>query len=345
MIGSKRLFYLALILLGTFIIGIEGFAQPETALAAKQDSSYQITVTESTPTMTYGESSPSFQAQLTIPANDPLTNPANFYIMVDSQPYGGDISGIAPTYSLYVGGLDPTMTLSVGQHSVVAVYYSLQLMKMIESTPITLTVIKSTPALTCFINNLAYTYAPSTRLTIAMSFSNTNTPVDWQNATYTIKFVGVRTFIRANLKPDSSDQVVALTPSVTGSYQLQCIFNGTSSFNPAGFNLGVLVSHNYKPNIKLYTKPETLKAGQPFIFYIVVSGRRGLPAPTGDIDISIGTSYGLSATLGPGGKVTVQGNAPTFLSGADIAIFYFGDSVYTSYFTHFSLKNPPIPKH
>jgi hypothetical protein len=343
MIVNKRLFHLTLILFFAFILGLGGSIQPKTAFAATQDSGYQISITESAPTMIYGEPSPSFQAQLTVPANDPLTNPANFYIMVDTQGYGGDISGIVPTYSLYVGGIDATPTLSVGQHSVVAVYYSLLQMKMIESAPITLTVLKATPALTCYINNLAYTYAPNTPLTITMEFSNINAPFDWQNATYTIKFVGTHTFTWANLKSDSStNQVTVSTPRVTGSYQLQCIFNGSNSFNSAGFDLGALVSYNYKPSFKLYTNPTALKAGQPFTWRVVASGRKGLPAPTGNIDISIGTSYSLSATLGPDGKVTIRGKAPSFLSGNTIEIFYFGNSVYTSYIANFPLKNPPI---
>jgi hypothetical protein len=341
--AKKILFRLGFIFFCTFIAVLGCFFQHKPALAATHVSGYNITVTESAPTMYYGETSPSFDAKLTVPDGyPPINNPGDFYIMVDSQSYagGGSISGTTPTYLLYLPGVYGT-PLSVGQHSVVAVYTPPN-QTSIESMPIKLTVLKNTPDLACFISNPSYTYPPNTTLTITMSFSDTNTPVDWQNGTDTISFVGAQTFTSAHLKPNSSNQVTVRTPPVTGDYQLRCIFDGTNSFNSAEWNLDAVVSKNNQPGMKLYANPTTLKAGQSFTWHIVVIGVPGLPVPTGDISISIGDSYTRQIALGSGGSVTVQGTAPSYLDGNAIKVLYFGDSVYTWHIASFPLTNPPL---
>src|SRR5467141_4022538 len=96
---------------------IVGAFVPASAFAATV--SYQLTVTESTPTMIYGEASPSFRAYLTPPSDDPpVGGIMPFYLTVDSQTITGFLSGTNP-YTLYVGPLGPP-PLSVGQHSVLA---------------------------------------------------------------------------------------------------------------------------------------------------------------------------------------------------------------------------------
>jgi hypothetical protein len=344
MITKKILFRLSFISLYVFIIGIACFTQHKTALAATHVSGYQITVTESAPTMFYGESSPSFRAVLTVPAGEsPISNLANFFIQIDGQGYqgGGSVSGTTPTYYLYLAGTYGT-ALSVGQHSVIAVYRGSGLGTGIESAPIELTVLKNTPALDCFISQLNYTYTPNTPLTITLSFSNTNTPVDWQNGTETISFVGTRTFTYANLKPNSSIQVFVSTPPVPDTYRLRCIFNGTKSFNSVEADLSATVSASYQPGIKLYTNPTTLKSGLSTTWYVVVSGASGLPVPTGSVAITIGSSYTRLIALGSDGTLTSQGIAP-FISGTAIRILYSGDTVYKWYDASFPLTNPPLP--
>ena len=156
MITNKRLSRLGF-LFWIFIIGCGYFAHPTTASAATLPPGYQMSVTESASTMTYGGVFPDFQAQLTVPTDDPLTNPNNFYIMIDSQIVGFGSPGPAPTYSINLPGKFVPMKLPGGQHSVVAGYYSIQLKTAIESTPITLTVLPASPALSCgFITPLPH---------------------------------------------------------------------------------------------------------------------------------------------------------------------------------------------
>jgi hypothetical protein len=168
-------------------------ALPRGASAAGVD--YQLTVTESAPSMTYGDLTPSFVAHLTVPSDDPpLAGNTPFYVAIDSQNYGGSLSGNFPTYTLFVG---PPPSPSVGQHAVVAKYLSPK-HGWLTSAPVVLTVLKKTPVLSCYTINVTNTYAPSTPLTIRVEFSNTNAPIDIQDGTFSITFTGPRTFTSAN---------------------------------------------------------------------------------------------------------------------------------------------------
>lgn len=218
-----------------------------------------------------------------------------------------------------------------------------------EGTPIiTPTVVKQTPQeIVCTIVNWANTYAPHASLTLSLDVgSGTSTPVDWQDATYTIFFIGKQTFTDANLKANSSEQVIVSTPPVPDKYQIRCRFNGTALFNPvetAPDSLWAIVSANHPiGGIQLSTNPTTLRAGQTATYHVVIVGTARLPAPTGQIALFIGTSYTSRITLGSGGTVTFQATAPSPLGGTSIKVAYYGDPVYTWSSATFPLTNPPI---
>src|SRR6266704_5180260 len=145
--------------LGLFVaviaIALAGAAIPSTAGAATP--SYQLTVSESDSTMTYGQSAPSFRAALTPPSDDPpLGANTLFDFKVGSTTVAGSLSYSAPTYSLFANGLNPT-ALVPGQYSVIAEYQSPN-HGLLTSAPITLNVDKGTPDLQCSISNFANTY-------------------------------------------------------------------------------------------------------------------------------------------------------------------------------------------
>jgi hypothetical protein len=312
---------------------------PPSASAASV--TYQLTVTESAPTMLYGNPSPSFRAYLTAPSDDPPIN-ANipFYVAVDSVNYTGSLSGTGPSYVLYVGGVAPP-PLAVGQHSVMARYQSPK-HGWLTSTPIVLTVLRITPALSCSIGNWANTYPPKTPLTITFSFANTGAPVDVQNGTFTITFAGATTFTDANLVAQGG-QVVAPAPSALGVYAISCTFSGTSSFGPTGFSFGnVIVSPaNQVGGIALYTNPTPVTNGPMITWKVVVSGRPGLPAPTGDIRVMLAGSTSSPVPLS-GGVATFQLVAPYVQPSDIITVWYYGDPVYAASSAKFSLNTSPI---
>lgn len=183
-------------------------------------------------------------------------------------------------------------------------------------------------------------------VTFTMSSSQaSSSAVDWQDATYTLTFVGAQTFTDTNLTADSSGNGTALTPPAPGNYKYQCTFNGTQNFNSAqsGFGSTLVVTAGHQTGIKLYSNPTTITGGQTATLYVVISGGSGLPTPTGQIGLGLGTQYNTRAIdLGSNGSVTVQisfpVNPPTTMR-----VNYFGDTVYAASYANFSLTNPPIP--
>lgn len=347
MISNRRLLSLGLILFWMCSLGFGCFFQSRTALAAsvRTPPGYSISVTESSPTIPYGVFSGTLTAQLTVPADEPAVDPANFFIKVDSQTYHAPLSGSSSPYAITVVSLGGTI-LSMGKHTVVADYYSPKLQTTIESAPITLTVVKPTPLMDCGINIATPTLAPRTPLTVTVSFGNTDTPVDWQDGTFTITFVGKRTFTNANLKANSSEQLIVPVPSVPDVYQDKCLFSGTASFNPVASTLSLstlVVSENHQiGGIKLYTNPTTISRTKPTTYKVVILAAPGLPTPTGNISLVIGTAYTSIIALGAGGTVTFQANAPSPFNGTTIRVNYDGDPVYTWTHATFPLTNPPI---
>lgn len=322
-------------------IAIAGFV-PAGASAA--DTNGQITLTASGSTMTYGEPSPTFRANLTLPAGDPSPNDMTFYFLVDSQMYIGSVSWNNPNWSLYENGFGPP-PLSVGQHSVVAQYKSPN--HVLTSAPVILTVLKKTPGLDCSIMNTANTYATNTPLTIRVIFTNTNAPVDIQNGTFSMIFKGPQTFTTGNLHPDSAGQMLVSGPAATGLYQTSCAFSGTSSFNPVETHTNVptmiVSANNHVGSIALYTNPTPVSHGPMITWEVIVSPRSGLPTPTGYVGVDIGVSYTKLMPLGPDGSLTFQAVAPALAPSDTIRVDYMGDPVYVWSNASFPLRTPPIP--
>lgn len=332
-------------------VAVLGFVTPlvpagVSAAPSTIPSGYQISVSESAPTMVYGEQSPSFRASLTVPADEVGFNPVNFNLLIDSQLYAGTVSGSSPAYSLYVSGFVPTPPLSGGQHSVFAQYASPK-NGLVTSAPVTLTVLKATPVLSCGLANYAPTFAPNTQLTITTSFSNVNAPVDWTKGTFALTFSGTQTFTVGGLAADGSGRFVATTPAVPDVYQTRCSFSGTSSVNPVEAALGtptLIVSSNHPiGGIQLRTDPAPVRDGVSVTWNVVVLGGSGLPAPTGTIDIRVGGYFTSPIALAGGGGVTLQTNpAPGLFGTSPIRIWYSGDPVYAASGSDFPLTTSPL---
>jgi MYXO-CTERM domain-containing protein len=317
-------------------------AVPMTATAST--TSYSLTVSESASTMSYGSGvTPTFRATLTLPSDDPVLagNTTPFYISVAAQNYIGSLSGLFPTYSLFVGGINAPPP---GAYPVVAHYESPN-HGLLSSAPVTLTVTKIMPAMNCYIVNVASTYAPSTRLTITVAFGDTNLPVDIEDATFTIIFAGPQTFSVTHLKASTGDRVFAPVPSVPGVYQAKCQFNGTALFRGTTAQLSpdlvVSARHNIA-GIGLYTSPAPVTHGPSILWEVVIYPGPGLPIPTGRIGLQIGPYFTHLLDLASGGKITFRAVAPSVTSTSKIQVFYYGDPTYASSSASFSLKTSPI---
>ena len=320
-----------------------GVSAPGRVLA---DTAYTLTVTESAPTMTYGDPSPTFRATLTPPADDPpLAGNTPFYIAIDSTDYAGSLSGAAPPYTLYLNGIGPPVP-AAGQHTVTAQYQSPK-HGLLTSSPVTLTVLRKSALLTCGVNINGTTAPPGAPVTVTTSFSDSNAPVDWQNGTFTISFVGARTFSFPNLKASVPDEQLSVTtPSAPGVYQTKCDFNGTANFNPiesGSIPLITVSAGNAPGGIALYTNPAPVTRGVMTTWMVVVSPRGGLPAPTGYVNLRIGQIFTGSIALAARGTVTFQLVGPAIGPGEQIQVFYHGDPVYSASNATFPPATQPIP--
>lgn len=121
------------------------------------------------------------------------------------------------------------------------------------------------------------------------------------------------------------------------------MFSGTSSFGPTGFSFGnVIVSPaNQVGGIALYTNPTPVTNGPLITWKVVVSGRPGLPAPTGDIRVMLAGSTSSPVPLS-GGVATFQLVAPYVQPSDIITVWYYGDPVYAASSAKFSLNTSPI---
>lgn len=125
MVANKRLFRLGFLSIWVLMAGFGLLVEHKVALADTLPDGYQLTVTESASTIEYSELLPTFTTRLTVPADDPLTLSANFYIMIDNQSVGGPASGLAPMYTIILPGKTLSISqLAIGQHTVVAAYAS-----------------------------------------------------------------------------------------------------------------------------------------------------------------------------------------------------------------------------
>ena len=333
------------------IVGVGMVMQHPVAHAAPFfPPGYSLTLTESTSTMSYGGTPPTFQAQLTVPAGEnPLTNPAQFTFQIDTTsfaPDGHTSGGSTYTFTLNGSTVSNTLTLPAGQHQAAANYFSSVLNQTLTSAPVTLTVQKFTPAIGCnFLTAGLYTVNSPVTFEMAGPL-NGGPPIDWQNATYSFTFVGPQTFTDSNLTASNLGQGTVLTPPVGGRYQFQCTFSGTSNFNAAQTPLSTStlnVTQGHQAGIKLYSTPTTITGGTNATLDIIVSGGSGLPTPTGEVALFLGPYTSTNRISLSAGQVTVQIVFPSPLPSTTMQVYYYGDAVYAQSSATFSLTNPPIP--
>ncbi|HEY7418698.1 MAG TPA: hypothetical protein VH593_26200, partial [Ktedonobacteraceae bacterium] len=339
------------LLLGWMLLlcGVGSIAQHQVARAAAPalPPGYALSITESASTMTYGGPAPNFQAQLTVPAGEnPLQSPNQFFLLVDAQSVAADSStSSGSTYTFTVKGstVAAQVTLPVGSHTAVAKYFSSVLNQTLASAPVSFTVQKYTPTLTCYLNAVSF-FAANAPVNFSMGTQG-GPPVDWQNATYSITFVGPQTFTDSNLTADSSGGGTASVPPVPGTYKYQCAFSGTSNFNAAQTalsNATLIVTQGHQVGIKLYSNPTTITGGITATLEIVVSGGAGLPTPTGSVALFLGPYNYTSPFRLSGGRVTQQVQFPSPLPSQTLRVYYYGDAVYAQSYTDFPLTNPPL---
>jgi hypothetical protein len=301
---------------------------------------YELSVSESSPTWVFGQPSPSFRASLIPPSDDPpLTGNTSYYIKVGSTSYVGSSSSMPPRELLYLAGIGST-ALAPGQYPVVAEYLSPN-HGWLTSAPITLTVVKATPDLQCQVSSTIYVHPPNAPLTISAN-------PGLAGGTFTVSFTGPRTFTSAPAQADSSGHFAITTPPAPGVYQVSCNFSGSATQSAGSaplYSRQITISaSNAIAGVTVFTDPAPLTSFVPTTYQVIVAGRPGLPPPTGTIGLTIDTYFTkLDIALGSDGKATFQATNPPIPSSASLQVLYTGDTVYATSVVSLSQKTAPIP--
>jgi hypothetical protein len=299
---------------------------------------YQLTVTASTMTTTYGATSASFRASLVPPADDPGLNPANFYITVGSTNIGGSLTSTTPPYGLFAS--TSSTDFPAGQYAVVANYVSPN-HGLLKSAPLTFTVAAAAPSFYCAASG-SDNYPPSSQLTIQVF----GTP---QAGAFTATFTGPETLTSPVEQLNASAQFTVTAPSRPGVYTPTCSFKGSATLAPATepFQIRTLTisAAHQVAGARLYTNPAPLQPNTPTKWEVVVDGVPGLPDPTGNVSLSFGgtTFMRQQVALGPGGIAVFSATSPSFDPQSGVWIQYTGDTNYASANIHVSAMTAAIP--
>ncbi|HEU5198859.1 MAG TPA: hypothetical protein VFU32_04440, partial [Ktedonobacterales bacterium] len=194
--------------------------------AASLPPGYSLSVTESVSTMTYGDTAPDFQAQLTVPAGEnPLMSPNHLFFTTSdtgSIPYAPDGSGSSgSTYTFSWNGTNAGAAFRpAGQHTVVANYFSSALNQALQSAPVTFTIQKYPLTISCSIDTAGIIYTAHTVIDFFITPQG-GPQIDWSNATVSITFFGPQTYTESNLTAGDTGagtaRGTANTPPVGGT--------------------------------------------------------------------------------------------------------------------------------
>lgn len=340
---SKRFVRFSTLLVWLVSLGAGAFFPGSVALATPHSDGYSLTLSESASSMYYGTVSPTFQAFLTVPANEPPMPTYGITVVVDGTlSITGSITGAAPDYTLTVPasaawGFEP------GLHTIVAKYLSVPLNQYIYSQQLTFTVNKGNATLQCAILNQLPPYDWSTYpanaslelyFSVHNSYIGSHYDVDVQNATYTVIFVGAQTFTYANIKPAAAtyNHAFIAGPSAPGNYTMRCIFNGSNLFSPTEADIHVtLQSTASTPSPRPTSTPASQQPASGST--PAGSGTHAQPGatatPTGTSTVAATVTATVTATA-PGGLLSAKTTLPTSSHPSTLLLWTFAAVVVCS---------------
>jgi hypothetical protein len=215
-----------------------------------------------------------------------------------------------------------------------------------------LTITPATPQLHCSILNFSPIVDPGQSLQVQISFEGgvAYAPVDWQHATYQIRFVGnnaAHTVTSAALTPDGQDVVTVAAPTQFDWYnQTACIFSGTSNFTAAtggAINGTFLVSAKHAlGSVQFTSVPWPLVVNQPAQIDVIFHAAPGGPVPTGSFNLGVGNTGTNVVAIGPNGETTGTLQAFGSLTGVtQVVVYYRGDPYYDASSAAFPMPSGP----
>ncbi len=334
------------------------------AAAQRQNASgdtVQLSLTNGS-TFTYATlPAPTFKVVVTLATQESGNRISLATVKLDNgQQFSGDpptMSSDALTYTwtITASSADGTsQPVEVGSRTAIASFTNPDTSVTTLSNPVSFTVNKASFSLGCgesgTLTHLIKAGQPM-QLALSNQSMGTQLPVDWTQGTATITFLGPATVTDANLQPDSSGLITLPAPTTVGRYNLSCSFTGTSIYMPSSITTTMyplLISEmNQLGSVQLYTNPTTIVANKQIQIELIFHAAPGLPTPTGEYNITIGTSpmyYTSSITIGANGVSEITLSPIFNLYGANqLNVHYFGDGYYNDQIVTFPLTNPAIP--
>jgi hypothetical protein len=224
----------------------------------------------------------------------------------------------------------------------------------LQSLPIQFSITKDRFNLSCNSTDFRRIIKPGVPAQFQFTADNSNqsVPLDWTQGLASITFLGPSTTTTSNIQPDSSGMFTVTAPPAVGHYNMTCTFSGTTYYAPESVTWStypVLVS-DMSPlgGVQVYSNPSSIASNQPVQLYIVFKAAPGLPTPSGQFNIQIGSGYGFyytnSLTIRADGTAMVSLSSMSHVdSNWPLSVNYDGDGYYNYQTLVFTLTNPPIP--
>jgi hypothetical protein len=289
-----------------------------------------------------GTPAPKFTATLVLTAKRTSNTAAQVIVTIGSQTFANSsapsVSADQLTYTFTVDTAG--VPLPAGQYTAQARYHDPVNGIDTTSNTVSFTINRATPQPQCTINNVTLLVDTGQTLRITMSFNSDNAfvPVDWQNATYQIIFVGNtagNTITSSVLSPDNQDSVTVQAPARYDWYAVDCRFLGTNNFGPAtGRDAGqpILISAKHPLGTVHFTSnPWPLVPNQTAHVDIKFDAAPGGPIPNGAVAIQIGRLSTNFIELGANGEIaTTLGSLASYAGITDVFVLYQGDPYYNA---------------
>lgn len=299
-----------------------------------------------------GTAAPRFTATLVLAAKRTLNTYMQVTINVGGQTFGNGVSSVSADGLTYIFIISSAgIVIPAGSQSVVAQFYDATTQTTVQSNNVAFTIVPATPQLNCVIDNYSIPYDPGQPLRFRMSFDGDgpNAPVDWQNATYQIRFTGITTktsITTGALSPDSQDTVSVLTPSQFDWWNADCIFRGTANFTSATARETtgqILVSAKHPLGTVQFTSvPWPLVVNQSAQVDVVFRAAPDGPVPDGYFSLQVGNASTHEIPVGTNGET--KGTLPglSYLGGiTQVFVDYQGDPYYNASAAGFPMPSAP----
>jgi hypothetical protein len=253
-----------------------------------------------------------------------------------------------------------SITLAVGQHTVVANFTDLTTHEMVTSNAVTLTVNKIQATLSCgvsssgtgFATQAVWTPGQTVYVVMRSSYQDPNYPIQWSQSVVTIRLRGPDIYVYVGPPMTNSGIATITAPALVGQYELDCQIDNMADyyFPDTGYSFPNYLDTKGQMlgGVTLSTTPSALTTGVPIQVSVKFKPAPGFPIPGGQCTVYLsGGSQIIYLRKGVPINVSVASFSVSPISelyGAkSITVDYLGDPYYKPQVWTFPLTNPSGP--